>query len=91
MKDSIRFMPASEEEVINLTDEVFKAFGTDDAKKILDEVSKEANELMKYFEFSDVRNYINNRLFEGDKPKQAAWKAFIRRENNWRYIGRGHE
>jgi len=88
MKDNIKFMPA-EKEVINLTDEVYEAFGTDDAKKILDEVSKEANELAKYFELSDVRNYVINRIVNGDKPKQAAWKAFIRRENNWRYIGYG--
>lgn len=90
MKDNIKFMPA-EKEVINLTDEVYEAFGTDDAKKILDEVSKEANELVKYFELFDVRNYVINRIVNGDKPKQAAWKAFIRRENNWRYIGRGNE
>lgn len=88
MKDNIKFMPA-EKEVINLSDEVYEAFGTDDAKKILDEVSKEANELVKYFELSDVRNYVINRIVNGDKPKQAAWKAFIRRENNWRYIGYG--
>lgn len=90
MKDNIKFMPA-EKEVINLTDEVYEAFGTDDAKKILDEVSKEANELAKYFGLYDVRNYVINRIVNGDKPKQAAWKAFIRRENNWRYIGRGNE
>lgn len=84
MKDTIKFMP-KEQEVINLRDEICKYVSEDNAKKILDEVSEEANELIKYFEFDNVRNYIVNRIIDGNGPKQAAWKAFVMRENNRRY------
>lgn len=57
---------------INLYDAFREIIMSDDGIKYLNQISKEANELIQYFDFSQVKDYIINRLIYGLDKKDAA-------------------